>query len=105
MHNHTSLKTIKKLADKNAISVYVDNSFSMDAENESGKLLQTAQQKAEAVAQVYQNTDEFQIITNDLSGKHQRLMSKELFIEELFEIESSSQTTPISKLVQLQTHN
>ena len=34
----------------------------MDAENESGKLLQTAQQKAEAVAQVYQNTDEFQII-------------------------------------------
>ena len=77
----------------------------MDAENESGKLLQTAQQKAEAVAQVYQNTDEFQIITNDLSGKHQRLMSKELFIEELFEIESSSHTTPISKLVQLQTHN
>ena len=45
----------------------------MDAENENGKLLQTAQQKAEAVAQVYQNTDEFQIITNDLSGKHQRL--------------------------------
>ena len=95
----------QKLADKNAISVYVDNSFSMDAENESGKLLQTAQQKAEAVAQVYQNTDEFQIITNDLSGKHQRLMSKELFIEQLFEIESSSHTTPISKLVQLQTHN
>ena len=77
----------------------------MDAENENGKLLQTAQQKAEAVAQVYQNTDEFQIITNDLSGKHQRLMSKELFIEELFEIESSSQTTTISKLVQRQTHN
>ena len=95
----------QKLADKHAISVYVDNSFSMDAENENGRLLQTAQQKAEAIAQVYQNTDEFQIITNDLSGKHQRLISKELFIEELFEIESSCQTTAISKLIQRQTHN
>ena len=82
------------VADKHAISVYVDNSFSMDAENENGRLLLTAQKKAEAIAQAYQNTDEFQIITNNLSGKHQRLLSKELFLEELYEIESSSQSTP-----------
>ena len=93
------------VADKHAISVYVDNSFSMDAENENGRLLLTAQQKAEAIAQAYQNTDEFQIINNNLSGKHQRLLSKELFLEELFEMESSSQSTAISKLVNRQTHS
>ena len=95
----------QKLADKHAISVYVDNSFSMDAENENGRLLLTAQQKAEAIAQAYQNTDEFQIITNNLSGKHQRLLSKEFFLEELFDIESSSQSTAISKLVNRQTNS
>ena len=92
------------VADKHAISVYVDNSFSMDAENENGRLLLTAQKKAEAIAQAYQNTDEFQIITNDLSGKHQRLLSKELFLEELYEIESSSQSIPISMLFNRQSH-
>ncbi len=93
------------VADKHAISVYVDNSFSMDAENENGRLLLTAQQTAEAIAQAYQNTDKFQIITNNLSGKHQRLLSKELFLDELFEIESSSQSIPISKLVNRQSHS
>ena len=76
----------------------------MDAENENGRLLLTAQKKAEAIAQAYQNTDEFQIITNDLSGKHQRLLSKELFLEELYEIESSSQSIPISMLFNRQSH-
>ena len=94
----------KTIADKQTISVYVDNSFSMDTENENGRLLLTAKQKAEAIVQAYQNTDEFQIITNNLSGKHQILLSKELFLDELFEIESSSQSTAISKLVDRQTH-
>ena len=58
----------------------------MDAENENGRLLLTAQLKAEAIVQAYQNSDEFQIITNDFSGKHQRLLSKELILEELLEI-------------------
>ena len=93
------------VADKQAISIYVDNSFSMDAENENGRLLLTAKQKAEAIAQAYQNTDELQIITNDLSGKHQRLLSKELFLEELFEIESSSQNIALSKLINRQSHS
>ena len=94
----------KTIADKQTISVYVDNSFSMDTENENGRLLLTAKQKAEAIVQAYQNTDEFQIITNNLSGKHQILLSKELFLDELFEIESSSQSTAISKLVDRQSH-
>lgn len=94
----------QKVADKHAISVYVDNSFSMDAENENGELLLTAQQKAEAIAQAYQNTDEFQIITNNLSGKQQRFLSKELFLEEVYEIESTSQNNALSKLFHRQTN-
>ena len=92
------------LSDKHAVSVYVDNSFSMDAENENGRLLLTAQKKAEAIAQAYQNTDVFQIISNELSGKQQRKLNKELFLEELYEIEISSQSTSIPKIIQRQIH-
>ena len=76
----------------------------MDAENENGRLLLNAKQKAEAIAEAYQNIDEFQIITNDLLGKHQRFLNKELFLEELFEVKSSSQSSAISKLINRQTH-
>lgn len=92
------------VADKHAVSIFVDNSFSMNAENENGRLLLDAILKAEAVAEAYQNTDEFQIITNNLKGKHQRLLNKELFLQELNNIESSSQSPGIAKLVNRQSY-
>jgi hypothetical protein len=92
------------VADQQAVSVFVDNSFSMDAENEDGSLLNKARQQALAVANAYQNTDEFQILTNDLAGKHQRLLNKEHFIKELDAIESTANSNALHQVLNRQAH-
>ena len=51
-------------AKKQAVSIYIDNSFSMDGENENGRLLLTAKQQALAIAEAYSNTDEFYLLDN-----------------------------------------
>lgn len=66
---------------KNTVSVYIDNSFSMQAESEKGMLLDEAKDKAKEIAVVYKNSDLFQLLTNDFEGKHQRFVSQEEFID------------------------
>lgn len=58
------------------ISLFVDNSFSMNAEGEEGPLLEMAKSKARAIVEAYGNNDQFQILTNNLSGSEQRLVNK-----------------------------
>jgi hypothetical protein len=82
-------QNILRLQDENSISVYIDNSFSMQAESEDGTLLQTALGKAREVASVYKSTDRFQLLTNDFEGRHQRFVSKEEFLDLLDEVEFS----------------
>ena len=77
------------LQDENSISVYIDNSFSMQAESEDGTLLQTALVKAREIASVYKSSDRFQLLTNDFEGRHQRFVSKEEFLDLLDEVEFS----------------
>ncbi len=67
--------------EKNAVSIYVDNSFSMQAESEKGILLDEAKDKAKEIVSVYKNSDEFQLLTNDFEGRHQRFVSKDEFID------------------------
>lgn len=90
------------LASKHAISIFVDNSFSMNAQNANGQLLQEALQKTESISEAYQTVDDFHIITNDLSAQHQRLITKEAFLEELGNISSTSNTSLLSKVVNRQ---
>ena len=58
--------------DRNAV-VYIDNSFSMQAESEKGTLLDEAKEKAKEIAAAYKSSDLFQLLTNDFEGRHQRL--------------------------------
>ncbi|MEM0993376.1 MAG: BatA domain-containing protein [Bacteroidota bacterium] len=60
-----------------AVSVYVDNSFSMEALSEDVPLLEKAKQRAREIVSAYAEEDRFQILTNDFEGRHQRLLSKE----------------------------
>jgi hypothetical protein len=71
---------------QNVISVYIDNSFSMQAESEDGLLIDHARQKAAEVVSVFKSSDVFQLLTNDFEGKHQHFMSKEEFLNVLDEV-------------------
>jgi len=68
------------------VSVFVDNSFSMELSDGNISLLEMAKARALDIADAYAASDRFQLITNGFSGKTQQLLSKESFIEEVHNI-------------------
>ena len=75
----------------NPVSVYIDNSFSMDAISSQGALLEVAKQKATEIANSYPATTRFQLLTNDFDAYRQRLISKDDFLDELNRVKFSAQ--------------
>lgn len=90
------------VAGKKSVSVYIDNSFSMDAQTNDGDLLYLAKQKAIQIANSFKPTDEFQLLTNDFEGKHQRFVSREDFLNFVDEVKESSATRLISEVQEKQ---
>lgn len=73
-----------------AVSIYVDNSFSMDAVNKSNTtLLKEARDNAAEIAAAFAPSDRFQLLTNDFEGRHQRFVNREEFLELLDEVQPS----------------
>lgn len=91
------------------VSIFVDNSFSMEAAGNRGRLLDEARTKAAEIAAAYKTDDLFQLLTNDFSGKHQRLVTKEEFLEMLPEIAATPAVRTLTDITsrqqdQLSTH-
>lgn len=59
---------------KQIIGVYIDNSFSMSANNNKGALIEQAKNNARVVLNAHKGKDEFIFLSNDLQGKHQRIL-------------------------------
>jgi len=88
---------------QNQVSIFVDNSFSMEAGAQEGILLDKAIQNARDIAFAYKSSDLFQLLTNNFYGKHQRYVSREEFLEILDEVRISSVTRSLSEVYQRQT--
>ena len=90
-----------------AVSVFIDNSFSMNALSEDVPLIEKAKQRAREIVSAYSVEDRFQILTNDFEGRHQRLVSKEDAISLIDEVKTSPAVKEISKVMtrQLQAVN
>ena len=58
------------------ISVYIDNSFSMQAEGKGTLLFDEAKTSAQKLIEAYPENNKFQVLTNDFEAKHQRIISK-----------------------------
>jgi len=93
---------VKTIQGEKAISIFIDNSFSMEITNKKGTLLENAKQYATEIANTFNASDKFQLLTNDFEGKHQRLVSKEEFIEQLNEVKISSATKSINDVIKRQ---
>lgn len=88
----------KVIPGEKAISIFIDNSFSMDAVNKNGTLLDEAKKNALEIISAYKPSDRFQLFTNDFLGKHQRIVNKEEFTEMLDEIKISPATRRLSDI-------
>ncbi|MEN9332230.1 MAG: hypothetical protein RLZZ94_1320, partial [Bacteroidota bacterium] len=89
----------KKLKNQKNISVFVDNSFSMEGVSKDGPLLEVAKKKAIEVANAYPSTARFQLLTNDFLSVHQRLLTKEEFIDEVDRVKVSPVSKTMSQIV------
>lgn len=86
-----------------AISIFIDNSFSMEAINENGTLLDEAKKHALEITSSFKPSDRFQLLTIDFEGRHQRFVNKEEFATLVEEIKISPATRNISEIISRQT--
>jgi hypothetical protein len=86
----------------NIVSIYIDNSYSMDAVNKEGSLLDEAKRKAKEVVKAFQINDSFQLLTNDFEGKHQRLLNADELLQAVDEVKISSASKKLQQVINRQ---
>ncbi len=91
-----------QIQSEKSVSIFVDNSFSMQAENSEGPLLHQALSKARSVAKSYPATANFQLLTHSFAGNHQRFTTQEDFLERLEEVEIVPQSRKLSEIINRQ---
>lgn len=84
------------------VSIYLDNSFSMNNVAQEFTLLDKAKEQAENVANLYNQSDKFQLITNDFELKHQGFVTRQEFIDLVQEVTPSSVTRQLAQVEQKQ---
>jgi hypothetical protein len=87
---------------QNAVSIFVDNSYSMETLNREGSLLDDAKQKAKEIASAYNINDRFQLLTQDFEGRHQRLLSRDEFNDAVDQVKISAQSRALQQVISRQ---
>ncbi|RNL54002.1 vWA domain-containing protein [Pedobacter jejuensis] len=98
------LNNQKTTALNNAVSVYIDNSYSMEAVNKDGNLLDEAKRRAKELIKGFGINDRFQLLTNDFEGKHQRLLNEEEFLKALDDVKISASNRNLQQILNRQAN-
>lgn len=93
----------KQVGSKNYVSVYVDNSFSMERQAKEGTLFNEAKRKAKEIVMAYGPNDEFQLLSNEFSGYQQRWLNREQFLQNLAELKIKPEVRSLKEVVSRQT--
>ncbi len=83
-------------AGRKAVSVFVDNSFSMNATQNNAALLTIAKKRARQIIQAYGESDEYQILTNELNGRQLNFFDKSTALSHIDEINSSPSVSDLA---------
>ncbi len=96
----------KKINQKqdNYISLFVDNSYSMRALSEDVPLIDKAKSTARDIISAFSETDQFQIVTHNLSSKQQRWTNKEDALLLVDEIELTPEVNKLSNVLSRQSN-
>src|SRR5579872_842805 len=84
------------------VSIFVDNSYSMETLNKEGSLLDEAKRRAKEIASAYGINDRFQLLTQDFEGKHQRLLSRDEFNDAVDAVKISPQSRNLQQIINRQ---
>jgi len=84
------------------ISVFIDNSYSMETLNREGSLLDEAKRRAKEIVSAYNINDRFQLLTQDFEGKHQRLLSRDEFDDAVDAVKISPRSRTLQQIINRQ---
>ena len=90
---------------RNVISIYIDNSPSMQAIGENGTLFQTVKANALEIVEQYPETDRFHVITNDFSGIDSRYLTKHECSENIASLKPSPNAKNVDVIVSRTSDN
>src|SRR6202789_2660641 len=85
-----------------AVSIFVDNSYSMQTLNSEGSLLDEAKRRAKEIASAYSINDSFQLLTQDFEGKHQRFVNRDEFDDAVDAVKISPQSRLLQQIINRQ---
>lgn len=86
-----------------AVSIYIDNSFSMENASSDGSQLETAKQKVREIAAAYGPGDSYQLLTNDMVGGEFRWLSREELLDAVDAVKISPVSRRLSEVIQRQS--
>ncbi len=93
------LKNQEQVAkNKNIIGIYIDNSFSMNAESKFGKIIEVAKNRANSIVKAHQPTTKYLFLTNNFESKHQHLYNREIIEDFVSETNTSPNLKKISSV-------
>jgi hypothetical protein len=81
------------------VSIYIDNSYSMEAVGKNGSLMEVAKKKARDIAMAYNPSDRFQLLTTDFEGRHQRMVNREELLQMIDEVKPGASVRNLSEVV------
>ncbi len=93
----------QKITNSKAVSIYLDNSFSMNSTGSNGRLLDMAKQYVYKIMDSYPAGQKFQLFTSDLNASSTRSFSKESVEEQLAELDESPNSIELTNVLMKQT--
>lgn len=85
------------------VSVFVDNSFSMQAAKDQVALLVRAKDQAMEIIKSYKESDEYVVLTHDLEAKHQRVVDQKTALNFISEINVTPEVHQLEDIVNVST--
>ncbi|MFY8022263.1 MAG: BatA domain-containing protein [Bacteroidia bacterium] len=82
-----------------AVMIYIDNSFSMNANGKEAELLEEAKNKARTIINSYSDGHSFQILSNDFESKHRLQYAKKDILGLLDEIKISAASKSFNQIL------
>lgn len=85
-----------------AVSLYLDDSWSMDGQNTNGRLLDQARTDAQDAIMAHGPADRFQVLTNRFEGRQQLLLGRDEALAAAGQVEVGPHSKPLSQVMERQ---
>ena len=96
---NSDLKNVKE----KIVSIYIDNSFSMNAESVYGNTFDAAKERAKSIINSYNNNQKFVFFNNQFETKYKNITNKAQILKFVNETDLSAKRKKLSQIIEEQT--